>query len=160
MATNAAGRKIGGYSANSPSRKALPQQLTQAHSEGEPITLQRHRLLIYRMEHRVNTTIINRSFESDLLDERMAELYRTHPREAALIADLLQTLNYQTTTIRSELHVRGLVIALGFTLSKKMAAGLPGFEGGLEYFVRDGALSIEQARELRARAEAIYHTGT
>jgi hypothetical protein len=108
----------------------------------------------------MHTSIKDRSFESDLLDERMAELRRTHPSEAALIADLLQTLNYQTTSIRSELHVRGLVIALGFTLSKKMAAGLPGFEGGLKYFVRDGALSNEQAGKLRARAEAIYQPGT
>ena len=99
---------------------------------------------------------IDPDFEANFLKQRLADLHRTHPGEAALIAGILQALDYQKTAVRNELQVRGLVIALGYTLSRKGATGLPGVEGWLGQFVKDGALSAEQAAAFTAQAEAIY----
>lgn len=99
---------------------------------------------------------IDPDFEARFLKQRMTELHRTHPAEAALIATILEALDYQKTAIRNPLQVRGLVIALGYTLAHKAASGLPGLNGWLGQFVKDGALSAEQAAAFTAQAEAIY----
>ncbi len=99
---------------------------------------------------------IDPDFEANFLKQRVADLHCIHPGEAALIAGILQALNYQKTVIRNELQVRGLVITLGYTLSRKGATGLPGLEGCLSRFVKDGALSAEQAAAFTAQAKAIY----
>ncbi|WP_460118995.1 hypothetical protein [Pseudomonas sp. S2_C03] len=99
---------------------------------------------------------IDPSFEADFLKKRLSDLHQTHPGEATLTAAILQTLDYQKTIIRNELQVRGMVIALGYKLSKKRASGVPGLKGWLAQFVKDGALSAEQAAAFTAQAEAIY----
>lgn len=99
---------------------------------------------------------IDPGFEANFLKQRVADLHQTHPGEAALTADILQVLDYQKTAIRNELQVRGMIIALGYKLSHKAAGGLPSLNGWLSQFVKDGALSAEQAAAFTAQAEAIY----
>lgn len=104
----------------------------------------------------VTVNNIDPDFEASFLKQRVADLHRTHPGEAVLVADILQALNYQKTAIRKELQVRGLVIALGYTLSRKGATGLPGLEGWLGQFLKNGALSSEQVVAFTAQAKVIY----
>lgn len=95
-------------------------------------------------------------FETNFLKQRLEDLHRTHPGEAALVSDILQALDYQKTVMRNELQVRGMVIALGYKLSRKGASGISGLEGWLAQFVKDGALGAEQASAFTVQAEAIY----
>jgi hypothetical protein len=99
---------------------------------------------------------VDNDFEADFLKQRLTELHRTHAGEATLIDAILDTLDYQKTAVHAEFQVRGMVIALGYTLSQKGAAGLPGLEAWLGQFVKDGALSAEQAAAFIAQAQAIY----
>lgn len=52
-------------------------------------------------------------FEANVLKQRLANLHDTHPEGARLFADILQTLDYEKTTMRNALQVRAMVIALG-----------------------------------------------
>lgn len=97
-----------------------------------------------------------REVEAKVLKQRLADLHDTHPGEARLIADILQTLDYQKTTMRNALQVRAMVIALGYTLSQQGASGLPGLKSWLGEFVSQGALSPEQAADFTAQAESIW----
>jgi len=94
--------------------------------------------------------------EANVLKQRLADLHDNHPGEARLIADILQTLDYQKTNMRNALQVRAMVIALGYTLSQKGASGLPGLRSWLGEFVNQGALSPEQAATFTAQAESIW----
>jgi hypothetical protein len=98
---------------------------------------------------------IDSDFEASFLKQRLADLHGTHPAEAALTANVLAALDYQKTAVRNELQVRGMVIALGYTLAQQPAHGLSGFSGWLGQFVKDGALSAKQAATFKAQAEAI-----
>lgn len=99
---------------------------------------------------------IDPDFEADFLKQRIVELHRTHPAEAALIANILEAMDYEKTAIRNELQVRGMVVALGYTLAKKADGGLIGLNAWLRQFVKDGALTAERAAAFTAQAETIY----
>lgn len=97
---------------------------------------------------------IDSDFEAAFLKQHLADLHDTHPDEAALTENVLAALDYQKTAVRDELRVRGMVIALGYTLAQHPARGLSGFSGWLGQFVKDGALSAKQAAKFKAQAEA------
>lgn len=94
-------------------------------------------------------------FEAKVLEQRLDDLHDTHPGEAKLIADILQTLDYEKTTMRNALQVRAMVIALGYTFSQQGESGLSGLKSWLGDFVNQGALSPEQAATFTAQAQAI-----
>lgn len=58
--------------------------------------------------------------------------------------------------MRNALHVRAMVIALGYTLSQQRASGLLGIKSWLEESVNQGALSPEQATSFTAQSQAIW----
>jgi len=113
-------------------------------------------LVTYSNGCHVSEKSVEQDFESRFLKQRLDELHQTHPGEAAFIVSILETLDYQKTSMCKELLVRGMVIALGYTLAKQSAAGLPGSNEWLSQFVKDGALSAEQAAVFKVQAAAIY----
>lgn len=94
-------------------------------------------------------------FEEQFLQECLVDLRNTHPQEAALTTALLGTLNYEKSCIHDLAQLRGIVFALGNKLSAQGSKGLSSWNAWLLQFVKDGALSEEQAAYFKRQAEAI-----
>jgi hypothetical protein len=59
-------------------------------------------------------------------------------------------------TIRNKAAQRQMIYALGKKLADKGTDGIRGWGGWLQQFVKDGALSADQAAAFTAQAEAIH----
>lgn len=58
-------------------------------------------------------------------------------------------------SIRNELQLRGMALALGSQLAQRSENSLPSLQGWLAQFVKDGALTADQAQHSMAQARAL-----
>ncbi|MFJ3154053.1 hypothetical protein ACIPIX_07910 [Pseudomonas protegens] len=98
---------------------------------------------------------IDPDFESNFLNQRLADMHRNHPAEAAITQGILGALDYRKVSIRNELQLRGMVLALGSQLAQRSENSLPSLQGWLAQFVKDGALTADQAQHYMAQARAL-----
>lgn len=101
------------------------------------------------------TGTLDPDFESQLLQEHLAILYRSHPVEASLTERIMEALDYQKSTIRGELRVRGMVLALGKNLAKRADGSAARLQGWLGHFEKEGALTQEQATRFTQEIQAL-----
>lgn len=94
--------------------------------------------------------------EQEVFEHCMRELHAEHPAEAALTTALLNAFDFKKGTIRNKDAQRQMIYAMGKTLATKRADGVSGWGAWLQRFVKDGALSAEQASAFTAQAEAIH----
>ncbi|MCJ7956974.1 MAG: hypothetical protein MUW57_10625 [Pseudomonas sp.] len=102
------------------------------------------------------TGVLDPDLESHLLQEQLVILHRQHPIEAALIERIMEVLDYEKTAIRGELRVRGMVLALGYQLGKRSDGSVDRLYGWLSHFVKDGALTQEQATLFNVEIRALF----
>lgn len=96
------------------------------------------------------------TIEQEVLERCMRELHAQHPAEAALTTALLSAFDFKKGTIRNKAAQRQMIYAMGKKLATKGADGISGWGGWLQQFVKDGALSAEQAAAFTAQAQAIH----
>jgi len=94
--------------------------------------------------------------EQEILERCMRELHDSHPSEAALTTALLNAFDFKKGTIRNKAAQRQMIYAMGKKLADKGTDGIRGWGGWLQQFVKDGALSADQAAAFTAQAEAIH----
>lgn len=94
--------------------------------------------------------------EQEVFERCMHELHAQHPAEAALTIALLSAFDFKKGTIRNNAAQRQMIYAMGKKLATKGADGISGWGGWLQQFVKDGALSAEQAAAFTMQAQAIH----
>ncbi|MCS4261070.1 hypothetical protein EDF83_0624 [Pseudomonas protegens] len=98
---------------------------------------------------------IDPDFEARFLSQRLADMHRNHPAEAAITQGIMGAIDYRKACIRNELQLRGMVLALGSQLAKRSENSLPKLQEWLAQFVKDGALAADQAQHFMAQARAL-----
>lgn len=98
---------------------------------------------------------IDPGFEANFIKERLADMQRSNPAEAAIVQGIMDALDYQKAVIRNELQLRNMLLALGGQLVRRSEDSLPRLQGWLAQFVKDGALTSDQAMSFVHQAEAI-----
>lgn len=101
------------------------------------------------------TGTLDPDFESHLLQERLAILYRAYPVEAALTERLMEAIDYQKTVIQGELRVRGMILALGKNLATRTQGSAARLQRWLAHFEKEGALTQEQATRFIQEIQAL-----
>jgi hypothetical protein len=96
------------------------------------------------------------TIEQEVLERCMSELHAEHPAEAALTTALMGVFDFKKGTIRNKAAQRQMLYAMGKKLATKGADGVDGWDRWLQQFVKDGALSAEQAAAFTAQAQAIH----
>ena len=95
------------------------------------------------------------TIEQEVVRHGLQDMKLTHPAEAALTSALLEKLDYEKSVIQDPNQLRGMVFALGKKLSTQGKKGLSSWNAWLLQFVKDGALSEEQAADFKRQAEEI-----
>ena len=93
--------------------------------------------------------------EQEVVRRGLQLMKLTHPAEAALTSALLETLDYEKSVLRDPNQLRVMVFTLGKKLSTQGKKGLISWNAWLLQFVKDGALSEEQAADFKRQAEEI-----
>lgn len=90
-----------------------------------------------------------------VLERCMQELHAECQAEAALTTALLNGLDYKNGAIHYQARQRQMIYAMGSKLASKGRNGVRGWCAWLQQFVKDSALSAEQAAAFTMQAGAI-----
>lgn len=72
---------------------------------------------------------IDPNFEARFLNQRLADMHHNHPAEAVITQGIMDALDYQKASIRNELRLRGMVLALGSQLAQRSESSLSRLQG-------------------------------